>query len=542
MIKKWNIINKTIHNDNIVETVLKGRGIKDINHFLNPKETDMLPFNSLSNIDEARDIVLEGIRSNKRFGIFYDAADTDGITAGIIAEKVLSKYTDNIQRIYMIGKKHGLVNLDLNIIFDNKVEILIIVDSSSDNIKQQEILFKKGITTIILDHHPTEESSFATLVNCKLDNYKNPELSGSAVTWKFFTYLDKATNNNYTEKYIDLCAVGLLADVCEVGERYLENRYIVKTGLENLKSPALKIAIGNYDFNSTAILFSIAPLINASARTGNNDLVINFLFEEDIRECEKYLSKLKEIKTEQDKIVEKTFNSLDSQIKSVNLEDKKIIVGFVNEEDYTGLIATQIVSKYMRPAIVLCKDQDEKKGYHGSIRGVGNENLKSTIWETGLAWVGGHESAAGIRVKKENYEELVKVLNEKFKNVDFKITQDVDIILEPEEVTLNMINQISEINKITGQGFKQIVVGMQDIIVNSLSLLQGKHIKWNCKQLEFLYWNHPDLFNQLHAGKDSCMVVDVLGTLQINVFCGRKVQQLIVNDIKNIQEKLNFLI
>ena len=97
MNKKYNILfdGRGLYEKEIIDTILKNRGIQDIEHFLNPMKEDLLPLNSLCNIDKATEILEKGVDNNKSFGILFDT-DTDGVTAGAIMTRYLRNYTERV--------------------------------------------------------------------------------------------------------------------------------------------------------------------------------------------------------------------------------------------------------------------------------------------------------------------------------------------------------------------------------------------------------------------------------------------------------------
>ena len=86
---------KGMYEQEIIDTILENRRIKDVEHFLNPREEDLLPLDSLIKIDEARKIVEQGFDNNKTFGVFFDV-DLDGVSSGTIITRYLQKYTDKV--------------------------------------------------------------------------------------------------------------------------------------------------------------------------------------------------------------------------------------------------------------------------------------------------------------------------------------------------------------------------------------------------------------------------------------------------------------
>ena len=181
---------KGMYEQEIVDMVLENRGIKDVKHFLNPREEDLLSLNSLMRIDEARQIVEKGIDSDKSFGIFFDV-DLDGVSSGTIMTRYLKHYTERVSSYINVGKAHGLIGQDLERF--NGVDILIVVDSLDKDTSQYEELHNRGVQIIVLDHHAIDQNidydKYVTLVSSQRD-YDNPSLSGAGVVWKFCKYLD----------------------------------------------------------------------------------------------------------------------------------------------------------------------------------------------------------------------------------------------------------------------------------------------------------------------------------------------------------------
>ena len=157
---------KGMYEQEIIDTILENRRIKDVEHFLNPREEDLLPLDSLIKIDEARKIVEQGFDNNKTFGVFFDV-DLDGVSSGTIMTRYLQKYTDKVFTYINTGKAHGLIGQDLER-FDG-VDILIIVDSLDKDTSQYEVLYRKGKQIIVLDHHSIDSNfdyvSYVTLVS-----------------------------------------------------------------------------------------------------------------------------------------------------------------------------------------------------------------------------------------------------------------------------------------------------------------------------------------------------------------------------------------
>jgi single-stranded-DNA-specific exonuclease len=497
----------------------------------------MLPFEDLMQIDLAAKIVLNGIKQNKRFTVHWDC-DADGICSGTIITKALRDYGITANVIYNFGKIHGIKEYPLQKIVDT-TDILIVVDSASEHYEQQKFLEKNGVKVIIIDHHPANRSEYCMIINSQFNGYKNNQLSGSGLVFKFIKYLDYLTGNLHTNCYADLAVTGLVSDMVSMGEDSPENRYIAHIGLETQSIPISAI-IDGYDFNGNSISYSIAPLLNSAVRNGNMELAVKLMMSDSLGDARRIVKQLKSIKAEQDEKVAQIIDSSIFQIKNNMTEDSRVISVFVNEKDSSGLVGNIIANKYYMPTIVL-HDDEKLDEYKGSIRGFGVNSFKDIIWKTGLAWVGGHDNAAGITVKKDKYESLIQKLNKVLKDVEFTSIQNADISLEAEEVTYDLIENITRISKISGQNFKPISVVIESVEVNNLTPLKPNHLKFDYNGVEFVMWKAGDKIKDFQSSPGIYRTMDVMGSLSISDFRGIKARQFVISDYKDSREELAFL-
>lgn len=550
--KEWLILEeqRKVQADNLIEKILKQRGIKDIDRFLKPTKKDLLPFKLLKNIDKAGQVVINGLKENKRFMVFYDQ-DLDGDTSGTIMYRYLRHFSDNIQWSIGIGKKHGLNNYDIKQWVGN-IDIVIVVDSSSGTFKEHKFLKDNGIDVVVLDHHQvSEESRYAIVVNSQFD-YPNPHLSGAGVAFKFVQYLDKLLGTKYSNQYWDLAATGLIADMMDIGEQSPENRYICYRGFNTLINPGLKEVIGNYTFNGQSVSYSIAPLINSAMRMNENELAVKLLLEDNPKECRKIIKQIKELKAKQDAFKNSIVQQLDFQIRVKELDKNKVISVIIDDnvehiEDskgLTGLIANELASKYQRPVIVLHHDEMNEEEFKGSMRGVGIDNFRDYILKTEkVIYCEGHNNAAGLALKVSDYAELTNRLNHLLKDVEFKLVNKADIVLDIDDVTFGFVEQLSDLSLITGTGFEPVKVVLKNVEIFSTSTMSGiKHLKWETEHLEFIKWNVSDIeLKDFKVSDGIFKTCDILGNIQINKFAGQKRLQVIINDYKNVKDNLLFL-
>ena len=543
MQKKWTVKNdcRGMSINEIINTILEDRGVEDINSLLYPDEECLIPFEKMKNIERAAQIITKNIENDGSFFVHFDT-DTDGVSAGSIAVRWLKQHTDRVYYGINEGKDHGIAKLDLSLL--DGIDVLWIVDSIETKMFPYEKVLEAGVKHIIItDHHlvsksmqkQMERTCAITLVSSAVD-YPNPALSGSATTWKLCAYMDYMELDDYSDDLVDLATCGLIADMVNVGTDSLENRYICSKGFNNQVNPAIKKINGSYEFNSQAVSFGIAPLVNASNRMNENKKAVELFLSEDSKEISRLVGDLKFCKESQNLEIADVMPILEEQAESQM--DKKVMFFFIETNaEVKGLIGNKLLEKYQRPVIVLSNriEVDEETGeltrheYFGSARAVGVEDFKAYMDNTGMVSTGGHENACGVWFDVEVLEDFKNALEEALMNVEFVQESVADIQINAEQINSDLIKKIKMLDKISGQGWPKVTVMVSDVenyIVSSMS--GGKHLKLQIdnRNLLFIKWNFTENWDQF-KGK-----LSVIGGLDCGFFGRTYYDQLIMNGWK----------
>jgi single-stranded-DNA-specific exonuclease len=268
--------------DSITNKILKIRGIKDKEKFLNPKNEYINSPWQLSEMRKAIDKIVNAINNQLNIGIYADI-DTDGVTAAVIMYKYLLNFDIKPHILYhQRNKGHGIIVENV----PKDLDLLIIVDSSSNSAKECKIL-SEHMDIVILDHHDFERKNpYAIIVNPQYNDYSNKYLSGAGVVYQTCCAIDEEMLTTYAEEYIDLCAVGLIGDVMDVTN--LETRSLIHKGLLKIHNDCnknlmaiLKSSKKDYKPNATTIGFYLVPFINAIIRLGKIESIIEILITDD---------------------------------------------------------------------------------------------------------------------------------------------------------------------------------------------------------------------------------------------------------------------
>lgn len=492
--KNYNILNdcRGMYEDEVFDTILQQRGVQDAKHFLNPIEEDLLPLDSLYRIDEAYIRINRAIEENENIGILFDT-DTDGIAAGTIMTRYLRYFTDDIFTYIDDGKQHGLKGQNLQQFAS--LDLLIVVDSLDEDEIQYKELSEAGIDVLILDHHAIKREipydTYTILISSQRD-YDNSQLSGAGVVWKFCKYLDEQFLTDYADELVDLAACGLVGDMMDM--TVMENRYIVSKGLEKIYNPAVKKIVGGFEFNSTAIAFSIAPIVNAANRMGENETAMNAFLEDNNKQVLAYVKALKKCKEEQNQEVERLLPNVYEQCEKQ--KDQKVITVYIDTQyGIAGLLGNKLLEKYQKPILVL-KDVGSK--YAGSMRAVGVDDFRKICNDSGYAKADGHELASGIQIKKSdlnNFLSYVETNLPEFKEPAI----DIDIQIDVEDITRRLVENIKKIDRISGTNFKPVRAYMDNICNYEIGQMSDyKHLVLKPNDyLQIIKWNFDGSFDDM---------------------------------------------
>jgi single-stranded-DNA-specific exonuclease len=166
--------------------------------------------------------------------------------------------------------------------------------------------------------------------------------------------------------------------------------------------------------NTTNIVFSLAPRINAVGRLGDAKRAVELLTSTDPEKQEELAQTLNDEnvkRREFDKsITEEAFQIYESS--NTNGHNQSIVLHNGDwHSGVIGIVAARLVEKYNKPAIVLTTVKGVAKGSARSINGFNiYEALKRC--ERLLIQFGGHYHAAGLEIELENIDEFRKEFNE----------------------------------------------------------------------------------------------------------------------------------
>ena len=572
---------------NYIEDYLINVGVKpdQVQYFVNtdrfvPRWDGVIgdnPF-TLPNIEEAAKVYIDALNNKKKIFVQVDS-DTDGFTSSAILYNYTKKFYPDADISYRLheGKQHGII-IDT---IPEGTQVVVIPDAGSMQVEELTILSQMGITVIVLDHHEYDELTVIPdvyIVNSQSLLFPNHSLSGAGVVFMFVKVLDKLLNQNYSDYFCDLAALGIISDVMD--SRMLGNHIIINQGLHAIRNKMFRELLTKQSYkisdptNPTKIdiAFYVTPLINGLIRSGSQEEKETFfkamleqqsdeMFESTTRNglrtetiWQMAARLAANAKSRQDNAKKKMIEALKKKIDAEGLSNHKILAVPLTEKEsatinpnIVGLAAMDICKFYNRPTIITRynKSEDGSVHYMGSGRSdkyEGFYSFKEFLESTNKCdYVEGHANAFGVSVSAENYPALVKYADD---NLD--INYD-DNVIEVDYYFKGIINSallaaFASASNLWGNQIDEPKFAFDLDIKSDEVNVMGKDLttfKFRRGTTDFIMFGAGETIKQLQSRPISS--VTLVGRTSLNEWNGRTNVQIIIEDIVVKEQKISIL-
>ena len=557
---EWILPEGKIEGD-ILNYLLKKRGIEDVEGYLSPSLKDIPSSSKLYDSQRAAKEILSSVKNGEKI-IIHGDFDSDGICASSILWEFLYRDLATFlgQKIDIIPyipsrieEGYGLTEDSLNSVLELGGKLLISVDCG---VRDEQLIKKymkgsKGkqpLKIVVTDHHqPPEDLSEDLeypLVHQMYPNHEYPytQICGTAVAFLLIQEIKKQVGMDFEltpeTKGLDLVAMATITDIMPlVGI----NRIFVKYGLEQIRKRSrkglnhlcLRAGINPEDVNSYHLGYVLGPRINAAGRIGSPLDAVKLLVSNDDKLCQDIAEELEKLNFERQQLTTNTKEEALVLIGDVSKNNAIFVLGSEWHDGIIGLVAGKLQEEYHRPVIVATENRDSVKG---SARSISGFNITEALGELSkyLERYGGHELAAGFTAKKdlvnEFKEEFIKFANKQIKKEQLIVRTEVDLVLNTSNITKRLIEQLSLLEPL---GFKnpKPIICLQDLVIVTKTVMgtEKNHLKLLVKGdgidlLQLVLFNVEDDIDVLE--KDT--VIDVIGYPDINVW----------NNVESIQFKV----
>ena len=515
MEKKWQILqpdaravdelSTKLHCHPITAVILLNRNLtsaQEASSFITTSLSKIRSPFSLKDMNAAAQRIYRAIIDHEKILIFGDY-DVDGITATTVLLDFLGKIGARVSAYIPHRLKEGY-SLQTHHIHDyalpNGIQLIITADCGSGSYDAIIAARNSGIDVIITDHHTISEKipPAAAVLNPKRHDCQAglQILAGVGVTFSLLIGLRKYLRDHHFWKdrpepnlknLCDLVALGTIGDMVPLVE---ENRIFSKTGLALLNSstrPGInalcKVAgIANEPIDAEDIAFRLAPRLNAAGRMDHASVALKLLTTENnttARQQAELLNKLNSRRQEQEALIIDAIYS-DFQRHPQRLKKRALVCWHPEwHQGVIGIVASRIMQKYFRPAVVIAIDGEIGKGSARSIPGLDLFNALQ-ICQDYLESFGGHSMAAGLSIRIKKLEEFQHAFEEAVTQMsqpdDWIPKIAIDAELKFSDISDSLINEIEALSPF-GSGNPEPVFIARDVKVVSSKIVGKNHRK-----------------------------------------------------------------
>lgn len=519
-------------------------------------------------IKEAADLFMDHIKHGSKILVWCDY-DTDGVDCKFIMSYTLARPM-KIRNIEILcpGRYSDGYGIKPSIVEQFAgTDLLVLCDNGIAAIEAVDLAREMGMDVIILDHHdPRVIEGQVVMPNANvivdphltggyiMDGAGNQigefrDLCGAGITW-YFTHEVRSMCNWMSDKqkwYLDQIAYigatfGTVGDVVDLKD---DNRRIVKQGLTNLnkgmgtsgiRQLMYKLYLNNV--SSMDIGFLISPIINASGRledTGANRIAALLCTDANDEGAKKALyaevdraidvnKKRKAMTKESVERVVENYEANGGNDPFIVCYDEYTVSGIV------GLVASKLVNRYHRPALVFApsgKDDGVIKGSGRSVEGIGIKGLLDQVQQY-LTTYGGHPMACGASLLIDNLDAFGDAVNAITPVLDTSDAIMYDLECAYTEAATKLAEQ--EQFEPYGAGNPQPVYRINGVELCEPEYMGGnsQHIKFQTKDADILWFDGRKAYENLGSPK----MVDMLVTMSYHEFKDQVTVQMQVIDMK----------
>lgn len=540
----------------IVLQILYNRGLADpasIQSFLSGRYLEKTDPFLLTDMETAVSRIEQAIENEETI-IVYGDFDADGVTSTVLLTEALRGLgvpRDKAQPYIpnRVDEGYGLNKDAIARLKKKGADLIISVDCGIRSVAEVKYANELGIDMIITDHHSLgpELPPATAVINPKRDESAYPEtmLAGVGIAYKLAQALRLAMPETATFKdddLIDLVAIGTVADLAPL---LGENRKLVTNGLKQLNKgnrlgiiELTKIAKQNGDLTAESIGFGIGPRINAAGRLAHAYTAARLLATDDPILAQHLAADLNALNQKRQQLTRDLGDLAETLVEPeapiIIAADEKFVSGVV------GLVASRLSDKHYRPAIIIEKGAEESRG---SCRSIPEFHITDALDSIAHLLVrhGGHAQAAGFTVSNENLEpfieEMTRIAEEQLREQELFPAIAIDMEISLDSVDWALFEALSQLEPTGYSNPKPIFLSRNVEVISHRAVGQdGAHLQLRLTATEYSGPYQPQFsaiaFRQGEWASTLPQYIDIVYTVGVNEWRGKKSLQLVIQDLK----------
>lgn len=514
---------------------------EEVMAFLQPSLDQLYDPAEMFGMDVAVDRIWQAIDAGEKIVVYGDY-DVDGMTSTAIMTWALELMGADVSYFVPSRFTEGYgPNLEkYQALAAEGMQLLVTVDNGVSGASEVTWLQEHGVDVIVTDHHelPAELPAAVAVVHPQHPegDYPFKHLSGAGVAFKVASALLEAP----ADDVLDLAALGTVADVMPLRD---ENRALVALGLAQLREePRVGLAemlrVAGSDLakvDAGTIGFTIGPRLNAVGRLADPTLGVRLLLTEEEHEAAEMVEEVEALNQQRQALVESITNEAIAQAETMS-EPVLVVTGTGWHEGVLGIVASRLVDRYNKPAIVLSEEDGRLKG---SARSMPAFDLFAALDPHRELFIGfgGHAGAAGMTLSADNVTALRQILIQAAKDQSLDQADKAELVIAQKislsdftRETYDVLQMLAPFGE--GNPEPQFEVTLSGVD-NPKTMSDGKHIRFNGQtslgNLPVVGFGYGHLAAELGGRFDTIRVV---GTMSENTFRGQTTYQMMLEDIE----------
>jgi len=508
--------------------------------------------------------VLAAVEEGRRVTVHGDF-DVDGVCATTILVGALREVGADCDWLIpdRIADGYGLSVENVKKLAERGTGLILTADCGITAVDEVALAKDLGVAVVVTDHH----QAGSELPDCPIlhpgldDGYPFDELCGTAVAWKLACALRGAVGMGFpkhsseapaerfgdpipTASHTDLDLVAL-ATVADLVPLVGENRALVKRGVEEVRRarrPGIRALIEAAKCEPTQLdegdlAFKLAPRINAAGRLYRADAGVELFLTDDEERAAEIANELSRANGERRATEREVTFAAEKALRELPDELREapglVVAGEGWHAGVIGIVASRLVEKFHRPAIVISLDTDGSG--RGSGRSIPGFDLLAGLEACAeqLGTFGGHKAAAGLELKPGAVDAFRAAFAAHAASVlapeDLVRTERIDAMVGGASLGLDLAEELRQLAPfgMGNPGVRLLVPGARVRDVRTMG--EGKHARFNLHSGSHKALGVAFGRSSLGVGEDD--QVDVAVRLEVNQWNGAVEPRVVLREL-----------
>lgn len=432
--------------------------------------------------------------------LIYGDYDVDGTVAVVILKTVIELCGGqaDFHVPHRIREGYGMKDDVIERAAASGVRLIISVDTGIRAFTAAETARRLGVDLIVTDHHLPEGSGVPVAVAVLNPNQSGCEypckaLCGAGVAFKLAqALLEESGQARLLPSFLKVVAIATIADAVSLSG---ENRVFAKLGLEGLRSPVntglkalldvASLSQGQRRLSGGDVAFRIAPRLNAAGRMDVARDVIELFTVRDPARASELAQKLDQLNSERQREEQRTVEEIQKRLDgdAALLEPYCLVLdGEGWHRGVIGIVATRVVERYGKPALVISRENGEG---HGSGRSISAFHLLNALEHDGCKGLftrfGGHAHAVGFSLPADKIAELRHSLDAyaraRLSATDFEPALEIDCEIALDQINPELFDALEQLEPFGNGNRQPLFCAHNARLLTPPRLLKEKHAK-----------------------------------------------------------------